>query len=144
MTVGERLAQARRERKLTQPQLAKLAGVRQPTISDLERGRSHGSKHVATLAAALGVSALWLERGQGPKHASPPLRAVPDQHVLNTQLMLACMRAAGAYRQQYRSTLDDEDVVILACRLYEQHRLTPETTAATMLSHLAALTEALR
>jgi phage repressor protein C with HTH and peptisase S24 domain len=65
MSIGTRMKQARKAAKMTQIELAKRSGLNQSTISDLEVGKSQGTTYIATLAAALGVSALWLETGKG-------------------------------------------------------------------------------
>lgn len=70
MSIGKRLYEARKEAGLTQNQLALKSGVKQPTISELERGDSQSSGSLAQMAAALGVNALWLETGKGPKKSS--------------------------------------------------------------------------
>jgi SOS-response transcriptional repressor LexA len=67
-TFGNRLKQARKEAGLTQKSLAAKAGIKQPTVSELENDQYHGSAFAAQLAAALGVSALWLADEKGPKH----------------------------------------------------------------------------
>ncbi|WP_316890215.1 LexA family protein [Ralstonia edaphi] len=69
-TFGERLKEARKEAGLTQKELAVKTGISQPTISEAERGDYGGSAHVAALATACGVNALWLAEGRGPKHPS--------------------------------------------------------------------------
>lgn len=53
---------------MTQIDLARKAGVSQTTISDIERGRNHGSTEITAIAAALGVNALWLADGKGPQY----------------------------------------------------------------------------
>jgi transcriptional regulator with XRE-family HTH domain len=57
-TIGQRLARLRRERGLTQVELAEQIGVSQPVLSDYERGtlRLHGQL-IAQLARILRVSA---------------------------------------------------------------------------------------
>lgn len=57
-TIGERLARLRRERGITQVELAEKLGVAQPMISDYERGelRLHGQL-IVELTQLLGVSA---------------------------------------------------------------------------------------
>jgi phage repressor protein C with HTH and peptisase S24 domain len=65
MSIGERIKQARKAAKMSQEVLAKRTGLSQSTLSDLETGKSAGTTYVATLAASLGVSALWLETGKG-------------------------------------------------------------------------------
>jgi transcriptional regulator with XRE-family HTH domain len=69
-TLGQRLARLRRERGLTQTELAQTLGVAQPVLSDYERGelRLHGQL-IITLARILRVSAdelLGLEQAKGP------------------------------------------------------------------------------
>lgn len=56
-TIGQRLARIRRERGLTQVELAAKIGVAQPVLSDYERGvlRLHGQL-IVTLTNVLGVS----------------------------------------------------------------------------------------
>jgi phage repressor protein C with HTH and peptisase S24 domain len=64
-----RVRKTRQERGFTQAELAHKIGVRQSTIGNIESGRNQGSTMVAQLAAALGVNALWLAEGKGPKEA---------------------------------------------------------------------------
>lgn len=67
MAIKDRIKEARKDAKLTQIELADRSGVKQSTISDLERGVSRGTTSLAQLASALGVSALWLETGKGDR-----------------------------------------------------------------------------
>lgn len=69
MTIGQRLKQVRKERGLTQVELAARTGVKQSTLSDLELGKSAGTTSLAVVANVLGVSALWLETGRGERDA---------------------------------------------------------------------------
>ncbi len=71
----DRLKQARKEAKKTQQEVADIAGMTQPSYSELERGESQGSKHLALIANYLGVSALWLTSGEGEKIAMSGLVA---------------------------------------------------------------------
>lgn len=62
-----RLRHVRKLRGLTQVKLAQLSGVKQASISDLERGESksyRGSTLVA-LSRVLNVSPEWLSQGKG-------------------------------------------------------------------------------
>lgn len=68
-TIGQRLARIRRERGLTQVELAEKLGVAQPVVSDYERGelRLHGEL-IVRLTGILGVGAeelLGLEKAKG-------------------------------------------------------------------------------
>ena len=88
MSIGSRLKQARKAERLTQEQLAAKAGLKQSTISDLENGKSASSTSIATLAHALGVSALWLETGKGDA-ARPRLAAAPPPTPKVARMVLA-------------------------------------------------------
>lgn len=74
---GERLKQAREAKKLTQPQLAKLAGVAQGTVGEAET-TAIGSKYTAVFASVLGVRAEWLSSGTGPMADTSTHRLSPD------------------------------------------------------------------
>lgn len=82
------MKQARKAAKMTQIELARRSGLNQSTISDLEVGKSQGTTYIATLAAALGVSALWLETGKGTM--SPDVSPQPQPDVL--ELLPGAMR----------------------------------------------------
>ena len=58
MTRGETMRKWREKRGLTQPELAKLSGISQVTISALEEGRNSGGNldTIELLADALGLS----------------------------------------------------------------------------------------
>lgn len=70
-SIGERIARLRRERELTQVELAGRIGIVQPLLSRYESGRLQLPVELAApLARALGVSAdqlLGLERTQPPR-----------------------------------------------------------------------------
>lgn len=88
-TLGQRLNRARKQRGLSQIELAALAGLKQADVSKLETGRMHKTTAMARLARALNVSDLWLELGEGPEpdwHADPskplsPPQGYRDRHV---------------------------------------------------------------
>ena len=76
-TFSERLIEARLEKKLSQDRLAKAVGLKNASsIGNMEREGRIGSKSSASLAAALGVNALWLETGEGDKY--PPKKSKDD------------------------------------------------------------------
>jgi transcriptional regulator with XRE-family HTH domain len=81
-TIGERLAYARKLRKLTQRGLAKEAGLTGSHVGLIETGRS-GSPESATvekLARALGVPFEWLATGEGdsPSSGDRPAARYPN------------------------------------------------------------------
>lgn len=73
--LADRLIEARTEKGLTQGELAKEAGVSQSTIGNLESGLRSTARKLAVIAHVLGVNALWLETGNGPKRGIDPLSA---------------------------------------------------------------------
>ncbi len=66
-TQGERIADARRLKGLTQRQLAKLIGVSKGAVSQYEQNvvDDIGSKIMHRLASTLEVSGIWLITGEG-------------------------------------------------------------------------------
>ncbi|MXO66270.1 XRE family transcriptional regulator [Altericroceibacterium endophyticum] len=60
MRTGERIAELRKARELSQTQLAKLVGLSQATIGKLESGISSGSSHLHKIARALGTTGEYL------------------------------------------------------------------------------------
>lgn len=82
-TIGSRIKQVREELGLTQSDLAKRIGAAQSTIGSLESGARNQPRKLISIAAALGVSAEWLETGRGTKEAHPqPLTAGNAHHNL--------------------------------------------------------------
>lgn len=61
---GERLYRAMTHARLSQPALAKAAGVSQGNVGEL-LWRGHGSMAVVRLARACGVRPEWLAEGEG-------------------------------------------------------------------------------
>lgn len=64
MKYGERLRIAREHKDLTQEELAKISGVKQATISKIERGDQQSSGFDALLAYYLNIEAMWLTTGE--------------------------------------------------------------------------------
>lgn len=67
-TVGERIVRARDQKGWSRRKLADVAGVPYPTLAGLENGDQQTSSWVPAIAAATGVSALWLASGKGEMH----------------------------------------------------------------------------
>ena len=57
--LGHAIRQLRRKKGLTQKQLAKLAGVRQPTVSDVENGKRSFTDILLRLLNSLGAEMLF-------------------------------------------------------------------------------------
>lgn len=65
MKYQERVRLARLHAQFTQGELADRVGIKQASISDLERGKSAASTHSTKIAHACGVSPIWLSEGIG-------------------------------------------------------------------------------
>jgi transcriptional regulator with XRE-family HTH domain len=65
--LGLRLRHARKERKLTQPQLATAAGLTQPSISELETGETKeiSGPTLIAICQAMKIRPIWLVTGKG-------------------------------------------------------------------------------
>ena len=62
-TLGSRLRRRRRERGLTQEQLAIKAGTNQAVIQKIENGKSLRPRKINEIAKVLGVNPAWLMFG---------------------------------------------------------------------------------
>ncbi|OQR30630.1 Cro/Cl family transcriptional regulator [Pseudomonas sp. Bc-h] len=65
MELKDRLKQARKHANLTQSELAERAGIKQASISEIERGLTRTSGYLVKLATILGVNPVWLSEGIG-------------------------------------------------------------------------------
>jgi len=79
--VGDRVKERRAALGLSQPQLAKrVGGITYQAIQQLEQGG--GTKHLVSIARALGVTAEWLQDGHGPAPARPAsARSAPPERL---------------------------------------------------------------
>lgn len=83
--LGLRLRYARKElRKLTQPKLALAAGVKQPSVSELETGETKdiSGPTLIALSKALRVRPEWLALGELPIEPTPESSLKPDERDL--------------------------------------------------------------
>lgn len=139
-TVGERLRYARTRKKLTQKTLAKLAQTTQGAISDLEVGRNETSRDLPQYATILGVSALWLATGNGPMEADTSvdsIHGVTPSKQIASDFFVRCHHAAQLFcAKTGRLDTPPDDVIVLACRLYEQQADHPERGVSELLAYL--------
>lgn len=68
MELKDRLKYARKRAGLTQSELAERAGIKQASVSEIERGLSRTSGHLVRIAAICNVDVLWLSEGIGEPH----------------------------------------------------------------------------
>ena len=64
-TFGERLAWARKQKNLSQIELAKKAGVALSSIGNCESGTRQSIRKIASVASVLDVDVNWLSEGKG-------------------------------------------------------------------------------
>ena len=62
--IGMRLRLARRERGITQDELAKEAGTNQAVIQKIENGKSLRPRQIMRIAEVLEVNPAWLQFGE--------------------------------------------------------------------------------
>lgn len=147
MSIGARIKQARAAAKISQIELAARSGLKQSTISDLEVGKSQGTTAVASLAAALGVSPLWLEAGKGPmapeqgaahadKNLDTPFLKSPATIRIGDEPQTVPIRKvklklrAGVVGFETEPVLEDGGVLHMPLSLIEQNQLTPHMLLA--------------
>ena len=78
-SIADRMKQAREAAGLTQPQLAKKAGVSPGTIGNIESGTRKQPRELLAIAAALRVTPTWLQSG------TPPMRPSNIEEAPNTR-----------------------------------------------------------
>lgn len=114
MLYGERLKKAREHAKLTQSKLAELAGVSQPTISQLEQSAStDGSVYTAQFAYHCGVSAIWLADEIGEMLPSGLYVSEPRVAAIAATLLHA-MEEGQDYLVETTQTLIDAESKLVA------------------------------
>lgn len=75
MDLKDRFKAARTHAGMTQGRLAELIGIKQASISEIERGLTSSSSHLVRVAIECGVDPLWLSEGTGEmlaRHAHGP------------------------------------------------------------------------
>lgn len=119
-TLAERLKEARLDAKLTQKQLAIKAGCGQSLIGNLESGRNTSSFAIPRIAEALGVNAVWLSHGKGPRRPAEPTAAPAlAPQIIDAAFLYECTQAVGEWLSLAPRHLDKRQKLEMACYLYE-------------------------
>jgi transcriptional regulator with XRE-family HTH domain len=98
MLLSERVRLAREAAGLTQAQLAKACGIAQPSVHDLESGRTKNprSSSLLKIANALGQTPEWLVNGTGELSSAPASEIIsPDE-----EGFLQCFRKLSAVEKK--------------------------------------------
>jgi transcriptional regulator with XRE-family HTH domain len=114
----------------------------QPAYSELESGKSKSSGMVASLAGALGVSAIWLERGTGsPEPESIRETSPAYSRGVNEPELATVIDAVETWLTESRRTMVPTDKAALIASLYrmlpaaleEGDRLASRSTVVQLL-----------
>jgi transcriptional regulator with XRE-family HTH domain len=123
MRVGARIAERWKVVGISQGELARRAGVSQPTIGKLEAGISSGSAHLHRIARALQTSPAYLAGEiDDPDADAPPPPPEPSLQFVTMQVALPPERAlARMFEALLRMMPEDADLderaLLLARRL---------------------------
>ncbi|MCZ4280044.1 helix-turn-helix transcriptional regulator [Kiloniella laminariae] len=87
VTIGERIATARKSRGLTASQLARRVGVKVSTVNNWESDRSEPrANKLVSMAGVLGVSMMWLIEGNSDGTDLPPSVEVVETADLQSKI----------------------------------------------------------
>ena len=64
-TLAERLAALMTDKGLSQAELARMTGLKQPSIFKIVSGQTLNPKNILEIATVLGVNPHWLKTGEG-------------------------------------------------------------------------------
>lgn len=98
MTLSERVKLAREKAGMTQAQLARALGISQPSVHDLESGRTKQfrSSTLLKMAKVLGQSPEWLAGGEGGlMPISPQAIKTPEED----ELLLSYRKLSSAEKK---------------------------------------------
>ncbi|MHA2782565.1 helix-turn-helix domain-containing protein [Vibrio harveyi] len=111
LSFGERVRKARslHNPKLNQYQLAERAGLKQSTISRIEKGDFQGSAKLVELASALNVSPIWLSTGEGE------MKPQGGEEHSELQRLSHAVQRLGLNRQQVEQLVDQ--AIIIATKM---------------------------
>lgn len=142
-TLATRLKKARERLKMSQADVARLAGVTQSAIGNLEAGSRLTSRNLVGIARALRVHANWLESGIGPMAAdAQPEPEWPFRLLTREQWSDLSERERGAVevaaRRAAHGLLDQDGLTAGARTLAAAFDALPEDERARMYPILHA------
>lgn len=83
MELKDRLKQARKHANLTQVELAERAGIKQASVSEIERGLTRTSGHLVKFATICRVNPVWLSEGTGEMLPADESNVVPGPPIMS-------------------------------------------------------------
>jgi transcriptional regulator with XRE-family HTH domain len=88
MTLAERLKESRIDKGWRKSDLVRAAGISSPsTVTEIESGKRTNSPQLSKLADALGVEAMWLQFGIGPKFVDRCLHIYSEEDIRIAKLL---------------------------------------------------------
>ena len=129
-TLSNRLAEARKAKGWSQIELAKRVGCSQSLIGNLEAERQKESAKIPRIAEVLGVNALWLADGKGPRE--PAATTQPhkiEKIVVSPDLLCRVVQAINDHLAADGSEMREEAKIRLAALVYSGFHDKPDTTA---------------
>lgn len=106
-SIGQRIKRLRKELGITQAVLARMTGLAQGTISDLEVGRSKGTGEIVAIATALKTTPAYLTSGkhgaQPASHIDTPSGAV----LLIPRLNVMASAGSGSHGEGHEVVVDN-------------------------------------
>lgn len=137
MTVGERIAEARRDKGWSRSKLAAESGVPYPTLAGLENGDQKSSTAIPALASALGVHALWLAENRGPKHFNEASQSARFDDATMAQAVELLYLMADARPEDHRFRRFNWAMILLAAKGIHLAEGNPRKAMAEILADLA-------
>lgn len=132
--LGERIKNLRKERKITQGDLAKSVGITQGFVSDLERGKTTpGSDVLLSISRFFMVDVQWLLTGEGEMR---PKKAAGEE--TNDPQLLTQVEAA---RRDRFGDIEPEPLVLTQTEasIIEYLRDLPDQTRLDACDHIREL-----
>ena len=83
-TLSERLTSLMNEKGISQAELARLIGIKQPSVFKILSGETRNPKNILEIAAALNVDPHWLKTGEGDPDPSYRIVEVSEPQNPNT------------------------------------------------------------
>ena len=141
MSLANRFIQARKQKGISQEELALRVGCAQSLVSRIELGRADRTKFLAEFALELGVSADWLGSNDCDQ-MDVELTGIPvpqSNNAIDTQmlaLMIDGINSAIAKTGQTHSTEKVLKLALILLRMYESSGEIPDFLSYVMAMEL--------
>jgi|GEM_PF-3128610 len=110
-TLGQRIKKCRKEKRLSQHELAAACGVSQQLISFLENGKVESTTEIFTFAKVLSVHPHWLAKGEGSMNYDDLIVSTEDKTLLELLRRLSTQQKNDAIAKFNKLITQNENVV---------------------------------